>query len=471
MHPNDQADELHKLRTALKERDDYISRLRHDIQNVERSLTWKAVCAWQMLVNKALPKGGLLRRGYDKVILGTQRFFNDTLPPLLFRRMRTSVVKATRDVSWKKFSDAHPAVDILFINHEESRTGAPKILFAVAEHMKKSRSIAMVSLAKSTMHDDFADAFDPILYPADIYPHETEAVRAKTVLERIKPKIVYANSLTSFEYAYQSKKLGIKTIFHVHELNIAFDHCLSSVERKRFKECADTFIVPTEQVRNLLVNELGCDPVRVIGVPEFIDVASVREQAKEKSREEVRAELGLNDSQKLVLAMGSFNYRKGADIFIAAAKQLHEASSPARFFWMGNKVIKDPFVVDFEAHARYFTFLHEKVNPFPYLAAADVLVIPSREDPFPLVALEAMALGVPVAAFADAGGIPEAIGGAGRTVQPLGDITKLLEAINNLLLNEDKRASLGTVGKERALEYDAATHLGTIESLLSFPAN
>jgi glycosyltransferase involved in cell wall biosynthesis len=43
------------------------------------------------------------------------------------------------------------------------------------------------------------------------------------------------------------------------------------------------------------------------------------------------------------------------------------------------------------------------------LKAADIFVLPSREDPFALVALEAMVLGTPVIAFKDGGGIPEAI--------------------------------------------------------------
>lgn len=43
-----------------------------------------------------------------------------------------------------------------------------------------------------------------------------------------------------------------------------------------------------------------------------------------------------------------------------------------------------------------FTFLGNKVNPYPYLKQADLLFVPSRYESFGLVLMEAMALGIPV---------------------------------------------------------------------------
>lgn len=461
MPENSHRDELQKLREQLYERDEYIRSLRHDIQKLERSLTWKIVSAWQRFIDKALPKGWFLRRGYDNTIFGLQKFFNDTLPAFLFRRMRDKASASTAQAFWKKFEEKYGGVEILFINHEESRTGAPKILFSVAEHFKKlEKKIAMVSLAKSTMHEEFVSAFDPIVYPADLYPYETAYSHAQKVIEYIKPKVVYANSITSFEYAQTAKRMGIKTIFHVHELKIAFENCLGSTQRAIFRECADIFIVPSPLVRDYLVIELHCDKEKVIHIPEFIDVEKVRELAKEKSIEDVRSELDIAPNHKLVLALGSFNYRKGADIFVAMAKQLTEQNFPAKFVWIGNKVIKDPFVVDFASNSQYFTFLHEKVNPFPYLAAADVLALPSREDPFPLVALEAITLGIPIVTFADNGGVHEVISGNGVTVSPLGDVVQFTNAVQKIL------SQVKTSNRSENNIFDSKNNLAKIESLI-----
>jgi glycosyltransferase involved in cell wall biosynthesis len=81
-------------------------------------------------------------------------------------------------------------------------------------------------------------------------------------------------------------------------------------------------------------------------------------------------------------------------------------------------------------------------------SAADVVIVPSREDNQPQVGLEAMACGTPVVGF-DAGGIPEYVR-SGKTgcVVPLGDERKLAEAISNLVDLRSLRQRLGVTGVE-----------------------
>lgn len=76
-------------------------------------------------------------------------------------------------------------------------------------------------------------------------------------------------------------------------------------------------------------------------------------------------------------------------------------------------------------------------------SAADVLAVPSLQDNLPNTVMEAMACGLPVAAFA-AGGIPEMVR-PGRTglLAPVGDAAALAEAIGTLLGDEDARRRMG----------------------------
>jgi D-inositol-3-phosphate glycosyltransferase len=84
-----------------------------------------------------------------------------------------------------------------------------------------------------------------------------------------------------------------------------------------------------------------------------------------------------------------------------------------------------------------------------YYAAADLCLMPSRYESFGMVALEAMASGVPVIA-SRAGGLAVTVqdGATGRLV-PEGDVAALARAVAGLLGDEAGRRALGT----RAVEW------------------
>lgn len=82
------------------------------------------------------------------------------------------------------------------------------------------------------------------------------------------------------------------------------------------------------------------------------------------------------------------------------------------------------------------------------LAGSDVAVIPSGPEGFGLVAAEALALGVPVVAYA-AGALPEVLGDAGVLVPP-GDVRALREAIARVLADAELRERMVAAGRRRA---------------------
>ncbi len=91
------------------------------------------------------------------------------------------------------------------------------------------------------------------------------------------------------------------------------------------------------------------------------------------------------------------------------------------------------------------------------IAGSDLVAITSGRDDrgmglesFSLVALEAMALGTPVVAFA-AGGVPEVVGECARLVPP-GDVAALAQAIADGLKDDDWRADAEACGKQRVVE-------------------
>jgi len=88
----------------------------------------------------------------------------------------------------------------------------------------------------------------------------------------------------------------------------------------------------------------------------------------------------------------------------------------------------------------------------PLLRAADLLLLPSSTESFGLVALEAMASGVPVVA-SDVGGLPEVVGhGVTGYLAPPGDTAQMARYALELLQDEEQHRRFSAAGIARAEE-------------------
>jgi L-malate glycosyltransferase len=90
----------------------------------------------------------------------------------------------------------------------------------------------------------------------------------------------------------------------------------------------------------------------------------------------------------------------------------------------------------------------------PVLTAADVLLLPSETESFGLVALEAMASGVPVVA-SDVGGLPEVVEhGVSGFLRPVGDVEAMAADCLTLLADRDGQKKFVKAARARAHQFD-----------------
>ena len=94
-----------------------------------------------------------------------------------------------------------------------------------------------------------------------------------------------------------------------------------------------------------------------------------------------------------------------------------------------------------------------------YYSSSTVLVLPSSEELFGIVLVEAMACELPVIAH-NARGIPAAVedGNTGYLVRP-GDINQLSDRLQSLLTDHNEVIRLGTAGRRRVLEKFTWEHV------------
>lgn len=124
-------------------------------------------------------------------------------------------------------------------------------------------------------------------------------------------------------------------------------------------------------------------------------------------REAARRRLGLPPEKPCVLFVNASQPRKGAAMVRQIMEQMSQmpAWRDSEFLFAGGLPTG---VQGDEPRVRLLPATHDEDVMGEYFAAADLFVMPSREDNLPNVIIESLACGTPVAAFA-VGGIPEMI--------------------------------------------------------------
>jgi glycosyltransferase involved in cell wall biosynthesis len=98
-------------------------------------------------------------------------------------------------------------------------------------------------------------------------------------------------------------------------------------------------------------------------------------------------------------------------------------------------------------------FLGWRTDIRSVMSGWDILALPSREESFPIAALEAMGVGLPVVACA-VGGVPElVIDGETGWLVPVGDVDALTERLGRLLRDPGLRHAMGSAGRKRARQH------------------
>jgi glycosyltransferase involved in cell wall biosynthesis len=195
---------------------------------------------------------------------------------------------------------------------------------------------------------------------------------------------------------------------------------------------------------------MGDWPITVIPNPIDLNVWSPCDQAQ------ARVLLGLPAERPLVLfgAMGGgADPRKGADLLLEALQHLRSqvAVTPLEQLELvvfGQSRPAQPPALGFPIH--YSGPLHDDLSLRLLYAAADVFVIPSRQDNLPNTGLEAQACGTPVVAFAT-GGLVEIVDQhiTGALAEPF-DPLSLAAAIRWVLEDPQRRHQLGFAARLKA---------------------
>ena len=278
-------------------------------------------------------------------------------------------------------------------------------------------------------------------------------------------------------------------VIHVHhgwvmapavaELGVPYVISLHGTERLGFEKYAEyrKIVLPglhgarlvlalTERDREQAIQTYGLDPQKVVVVKSGIDTGMFRPLQVNKGR--LLKGYGIHEAQRPVVFFGGkLTAIKGVDVLLEAARIYSRSAGRPITLIAGDGDARAS--LEKQAHALelegvYFLGYQSQRHMVKLYNVADVVVLPSREDWFPLVAMEALACGTPVVA-SDVGGLRQLVNQqTGRLVTP-DDPSALAEEVVALLQVGFKEKARGSAARHIRQNFSWENTVGSIEGV------
>nr|WP_199158651.1 glycosyltransferase family 4 protein [Pedobacter sp. ASV2] len=305
---------------------------------------------------------------------------------------------------------------ILFITHNLGRTGSEMLLWYSLTHLNKDKYLPLLyTKDKGVLVDELPSEIKHFLpYKKNpkrslrllrsilkIFKIDSFEYQLKHITEKNNVDFWYVNTIVLPEFYPLAKKLGVKIITHAHELPLAYNF-ISYKGLETIISSSEVLIGCSKAVCEK-ISGMGRDDVKLLYG--FIDNNKVQFT---KPAKDIRSNLGFSADEFIWAISGKTSLIKGVDFLVSLAKELPEN---VKIIWIGGEEDTGIYYYAKKTLENLFpgkvTFLGAQSGDYyNCLNSADAFLLTSREDSFPLVMLEAAALGKPIVGF-KSGGISE----------------------------------------------------------------
>lgn len=351
-------------------------------------------------------------------------------------------------------------IKILYIEGwGDFKGGGPRSFFNLISHLDRKKYDPIVVCPASGA---LLDAFKKINVKVEIIKAESlkavhlfSFIRATDKLLKLikeeKVALIHSNAGASRESFYSlvaAKIMGIPFIYHSRVIESA------GIIERILAKMSTRIIVISEAVRKKfrwIKNE-----EKIVKIYNGVDLKNFN---PEISGQGIREEFGIPPEAMVIGTVGNLIPWKGHKYFLQAAKEIKDKVK-AKFIIVGEDLTdKKKYKKELEVMAEdlgirddlIFTDFREDIPQI--MAAFDIFVLPSINEPFGRVLIEAMACGKPVVAT-EGGGVPEIVKDAQTGILvPMENPSAISKAVISLLEDNKRAKELGLSGRKRAEDF------------------
>jgi glycosyltransferase involved in cell wall biosynthesis len=361
---------------------------------------------------------------------------------------------------------------ILFISHDASRTGAPILLLNLIEWLITNKKISadILILNSRPWHDKLISDFSRLgkVYLLNDNPQSYwDKIRCyfslnkkvnkysnKILLQLFRNKnydLIYANTVvTSIVIPDLRRILTGPIVMHIHELEIVMQKYVGINVFKESIPVIDKFILANSLIKKRIFDKYNLNiPSDIISIfPEYISNSN-------NSNDSYFDKSLFRENCDIILGAGTLEWRKGIDLFIQTAIQYKKISKKDFIFcWIGGEAtIELNYEIEIAGLFENVKIIRQLPDISHYFKYTDVFFLSSREDPYPLVCLEASKYGCPIVCFKDSGGMNDFVTEENGIKVNFMDTLEAAESIKCIVSNAELRKKLSLASIKKAEDH------------------
>lgn len=362
--------------------------------------------------------------------------------------------------------------NILFVSHDANRAGAQILLLRFLKLLKNHPHFKFSILLKEggIIEKEFEEV-------ATTYYWNTRNINTqKSFIGKIADKIfnknyyqenlfeqlkeqkydlIVSNTLTNGVILENLSILNVPIITYVHELEMGIQQYTSPQSFQYTLNYTKFYIACAESVKENLIKNHNIDATKIKVLPSLLPESALSFVSSKSNILSLKKKYNIPENAFLVGGMGTVDLRKGVDIFLQVANQMKDKKD-IYFLWVGGQnteIDYKIFQIDKERLALNNVIFQTSINnPLDFMDAFDLFFVSSREDPYPLVVLEAAMLAKPIICFDKAGGAKDFVENDCGFVIDYLDVDNAVVKIVELKEDSILRKKMGDSARIKALE-------------------
>jgi glycosyltransferase involved in cell wall biosynthesis len=275
--------------------------------------------------------------------------------------------------------------------------------------------------------------------------------------------IVHGHDWHVVDALYELKKEGYPIVLSYHSTE--YGRCGGAfrtdelfkriyIQEKLGTEIADRVVTVSKTMKGELCEIFGTPPEKIDVIPNAITPEKYRKDVRPG---DVKKKYGIPETSPVVLYIGRLEYQKGPDLLLEAAPLVLKNQENVKFVFAGRGTASRSLkrrvrklgisgAVKFLGWIPYMRYVD-------LLNTCDLVCIPSRNEPFGIVLLEAWATGRPVV-VTDVGGLGENVENFVNGIKVHPHPKSIAQGINYLLNHPRVRERIAREGNKSVKEFN-----------------